>query len=157
MVRKLTWVTGLVVIVAGLSAVSVFAAAGAKTSGRPPPATGATGAPTTVVLTNSSDGSTVIAHRGDRVVVRLTGVPLRWSGATAVPGTNTTEPVLVKKSGSTSANGSSTTTFRVINYGAEGINAVGAPICSAAMACPAYVLLWHATVSVPVVDPPGGS
>jgi hypothetical protein len=154
-VRKLTWVTGSVVIVAGLSAVSVFATAGAKTSHHPPPAT--TGAPTTVVLTNSSNGSTVTAHKGDRVVVRLTGVPLRWSEATAVLGANATEPVLVKKSGSTSANGSSTTTFRVANYGDEGINAVGAPICSAAMACPAYELLWHATVSVPVVDPPGGS
>jgi hypothetical protein len=150
--RKLTWVTGLAVVVAGLSAVSVLAAAGATGA---PPATATTGA-STVVLTNSSNGSTVIAHKGDRVVVQLTGVPLRWSEATAVPGTSATTPVLVKKSGSTSANGSSTTTFRVVNYGDEGINAVGAPICSPATACPTFELLWHATVSAPVVDPPGG-
>ena len=74
-----------------------------------------------------------------------------------MPGSSATTPVLVKESGSTSANGSSTTTFSVVNDGDEGINAVGSPICSAAMACPAYELLWHATVSVPVVDPPGGS
>ncbi len=157
MARKRTWVTGLAVIVVGLSAVSVFAAAGATAARSAPPATPTTGASTTVVLTNSSNGSTVIAHKGDRVVVQLTGVPLRWSEATAVPGASATTPILVKKSGSTSANGSSTTTFRVVNYGDEGINAVGAPICSPATACPTFELLWHATVSAPVVDPPGGS
>lgn len=153
MARKLTWVTGMVVIIAGLATVSAFAAAGAKTPRRPPVIGGAS---TTVVLTNSSQGSTVIAHKGDRVVVRLKGVPLRWPEATAVPGSSAAPPVLVRESGSTSANGSSTTTFLVASYGNEGINATGAPMCSAAMACPAYVLLWHATVSVPVLDPPGG-
>jgi hypothetical protein len=159
MMRKLVWATGVGALIAGVTVVAVLGTAGAKPAVPSPTATGTTGttAPKTVVLTNSSDGSMVIAEKGDLVVVRLTGVPLRWSEATAAPGTRTAAPVLVKKSGSTSANGSSVTTFRVANYGVEGINAVGTPICSTAMACPAYAVLWHATVSVPVVDPAGAT
>ena len=104
----------------------------------------------TVILTNSSNGSTVTASKGELVVVQLSGGPLRWSEAQAVQST----PVLVRVSGSTSATGSSTTVFRVANYGTARLDATGAPICAAAMACPQYVLLWHATVVVPVLDPP---
>jgi hypothetical protein len=159
MIRKLVWATGLGALIAGVTVVAVLGTAGAKTAAPSPTATGTTGttAPKTIVLTNSSDGSTVIAEKGDFVVVRLTGVPLRWTEATAAPGTGTAAPVLVKVSGSTSTNGSSLTTFRVANYGVEGINAVGTPICRATAACPAYAVLWHATVSVPVVDPPGAT
>jgi hypothetical protein len=154
--RKLVWATGVGALVAGITVVAVLGTAGAKPAAPSPTATGTT-TPKTVILANSSDGSTAIAEKGDLVVVRLTGVPLRWSEATAAPGTSTAAPVLVKESGSTSANGYSITTFRVTNYGVEGINAVGTPICSAAMVCPAYAVLWHATVSVPVVDPPGAT
>ena len=159
MMRKLVWATGVGALVAGMAVVTVLGTAGAKAAAPTPTTTPTTGtaASKTVALTNSSDGSTVIAGKGDLVVVALKGVPLRWSEATAAPGTATATPVLVKVSGSTSTDGSSITTFRVANYGAEGINAVGTPICAAAVACPMYAVLWHATVSVPVVDPPGAT
>jgi hypothetical protein len=108
----------------------------------------------TIVLTNSSDGSTVLASIGDLVVVELSGGPLRWSEARAVPTTSATPPVLVRVSGSTSANGSSTTTFRVATYGTARIDATGTPICSPGHACPQFVLLWQASVVVPTATPP---
>ena len=103
-----------------------------------------------VILTNSSNGSSVIASKGELVVVKLSGGQVRWSEAQAIQ----SNPVLVRVSGSTSTAGSSKTTFRVANYGTAELDATGRPICNPAGGCPQYVLLWHATVVVPVVDPP---
>ena len=103
-----------------------------------------------VILTNSSNGSSVIATKGELVVVKLSGGQVRWSEAQAIQ----SNPVLVRVSGSTSTTGSSKTTFRVANYGTAELDATGRPICNPAGGCPQYVLLWHATVVVPVVDPP---
>src|SRR5271167_2807160 len=72
-----------------------------------------TSASTTIVLTNSSNGSTVLATKGDPVVVQLTGGPLQWSEAQAIE----SSPVLVRLSGGTTPGGSSTTTFEVENDG----------------------------------------
>ena len=103
-----------------------------------------------VILTNSSNGTSVIASKGELVVVELSGGSVRWSEAQAIQSTR----VLVRVSGSTSTTGSSKTVFRVANYGTAQLDATGIPICGAATGCPQYVLLWHATVVVPVVDPP---
>ena len=103
-----------------------------------------------VILTNSSNGTSVIASKGELVVVELSGGSVRWSEAQAIQSTR----VLVRVSGSTSTTGSSKTTFRVANYGTAELDATGRPICNPAGGCPQYVLLWHATVVVPVVDPP---
>lgn len=111
----------------------------------------------TVLLTNSSDGSTVLATPGDLIVVELAGGQLRWSEAQSGGPPSTTPPVLERLSGSVSTDGSSTTTFRVVRYGLAEIDATGTPVCAsvaAVSACPQYVVLWHATVTVPVVDPP---
>lgn len=110
-----------------------------------------TSASTTIVLTNSSNGSTVLATKGDDVVVKLAGGPLRWSEAQAIE----SSPVLVRLSGGTTISGSSTTTFEVESDGTATVEAAGTPICSVATAtaCPQYVLLWRATVDVPQVDP----
>jgi hypothetical protein len=110
--------------------------------------------PKSVILTNSSNGSTVVASIGESVIVNLTGGPLRWTEAQLAPVATAKAPVLVFVSGSTSANGSSTATFRVVSYGTAQLRAIGSPICPTAMACPTYVVLWHASVVVPVVDPP---
>ncbi len=107
-----------------------------------------------VTLTFGSDGATVLATKGELVEVKLSGHHLRWSEAQVIQST----PVLALVSAATTANGASDTVFKVINYGSAGLDATGTPICSAAAAaagCPQYVLLWHATVDVPVVDPPG--
>ncbi len=109
----------------------------------------------TVVLTNSSNGSSVLASKGELVVVKLSGDPLRWSEARAVPVTSAGSSVLVRVSGSTSTDGSSTTTFRVAQYGSAQVQATGTPICKPGKGCPQFVILWHATVVVPVLDPPG--
>ena len=121
-------------------------------------ATGATvgGAATTspvpkvVVLTVSSSGSTVLATKGELVEVKLSGQHLKWSVAQV----DQTTPVLSLVSEGTTSSGASTTVFRVVNYGTAGLTATGIPICASTGACPQYVLLWHATVDVPVVDPP---
>jgi hypothetical protein len=104
----------------------------------------------TVILTNASNGSSVTATKGELVVVHLSTNHLRWSEAQVVE----SSPVLVFVSGSTSATGASTTVFRVTNYGTAQLNALGYPICAAAGPCPQFVVLWHATVDVPVQDPP---
>ena len=102
-----------------------------------------------VTLTNASNGSTVLATKGELVVVKLSGGHLRWSTATVDQST----PVLVEVSAASTSTGGSVTVFRVVNYGLAGLTATGTPICAAA-ACPQFVVLWHATVTVPVVDPP---
>ena len=104
-----------------------------------------------VTLTNASSGSTVLATKGELVVVKLSGGHLRWSVAHAVE----TTPVLAPVSATTTTTGSSVTVFRVVNYGSAGITATGTPNCGTVGGCPQFELLWHATVVVPVVDPPG--
>ena len=103
-----------------------------------------------VTLTVLSNGSTVLASKGELVVVTLSGEHLRWSVAQAIQ----TTPVLSLVSEGTTTTGASTTVFRVVNYGTAGLNAIGTPVCPTAGGCPQYVVLWHATVVVPVVDPP---
>lgn len=103
-----------------------------------------------VTLTVSSNGSTVFASKGELVVVKLSGEHLQWSVAQAIQST----PVLSLVSEGTTTNGASMTVFRVVNHGTAGLNATGTPVCPTAGGCPQYLVLWHATVVVPVVDPP---
>jgi hypothetical protein len=109
----------------------------------------------TVVLTRADNGTTVVAVIGDDVVVRLAGGTLHWSTAQVTPTPSSAEPVLVRLSGGVTSTGSSTTTFRVEGHGLAEVEATGTAACPGGGACPTYVVLWHATVSVPVVDPPG--
>ena len=138
-----------VALALSLAAFGTVSAASAAPKAKP------TSASATILLTNSSNGSTVLATKGDLVVVQLTGGPLRWSEAQAVE----SSPVLVRLSGGTSPDGSSTTTFEVESDGTATVEATGTPICSpptatAGVACPQYILLWRATVDVPQLDPP---
>ena len=103
-----------------------------------------------VVLTVSSSGSTVLATKGELVEVKLSGQHLRWS----VTRVRQATPVLALVSEGMTSSGASTTVYRVVNYGTAGLTATGTPICGSTGGCPQYVLLWHATVVVPVVDPP---
>ena len=105
----------------------------------------------TVTLRFGSDGSTVLAHKGELVIVQLSGDHLRWSAATAVQ----SSPVLAPVSSGVSSTGSSRTVFRVVGYGTAEVDATGTPLCVSSSGCVPFVLLWHATVVVPVVDPPG--
>jgi hypothetical protein len=154
------WTTRKSMVAFGMSIVisaAVVSAIGLASAGASTSAAGTVTAPVpakTVILTNSSNGSTVLASIGDLIVVELSGGPLRWSEAQAEPTTSATPPVLVRVSGSTSANGSSTTTFRVANHGTARIDATGTPICSPTQACPQFVLLWQVTVVVPGTTPP---
>ncbi len=109
--------------------------------------------PKVIVLTNASNGSTVVAAKGDLVRVKLKATDgVRWSEAYVVPGASVSP--LVKKSGGVTSTGSSVTTFEVVGYGTAELEATGTPSCTGVV-CPTYVLLWQATVDVPVVDPPG--
>jgi hypothetical protein len=103
-----------------------------------------------VVLTVSSSGSTVLATKGELVEVRLSGQHLKWSVAQVQQAT----PVLSLVSEGVTSTGTSTTVFRVVNYGTAGLTATGTPICGSTGGCPQFVVLWHATIVVPVVDPP---
>ena len=106
-----------------------------------------------VTLTVSSDGATVLATKGELVVVKLSGDHLKWSVAQVTQST----PVLALVSEGTTTTGASTTVFRVVNYGTAGLSATGTPVCATPGGCPQYVVLWHATVVVPVVDPPSAA
>ncbi len=133
---------GMGVAVSALALVSAGATVGGAASTSP--------VPKEVVLTASSSGSTVLATKGELVVVKLSGQHLKWSVAQAEQST----PVLSLVSEGTTSSGASTTVFRVVNYGTAGLTATGTPICASTGGCPQFVLLWHATVDVPVVDPP---
>ncbi len=109
----------------------------------------------TIVLTHSSNGKTVLAARGDRIVVKLSSEGLHWTEASVLPGASTTPPVLVQTGGHVTSKGASVTIFRVVGYGSANLRATGSPICEGLGVCPDFVVLWQATVSVPVVDPPG--
>ncbi|MGO8871918.1 MAG: hypothetical protein ACLQPH_11065 [Acidimicrobiales bacterium] len=151
-VRSATLTVGLLV---SLLAAATIATVGAGAT----PAARHRAASLSLLLTNSSNGTTVVATPGELIVVQLTGGQLRWSEAQASGGTSTAEPVLVRLSGSVTSSGSSTTTFRVAHAGTAEIDATGTPVCSpataaAGSACPEYIVLWHVTVDVPVVDPP---
>jgi len=106
-----------------------------------------------VTLTFGSDGATVLATKGELVVVKLSGDHLKWSVAEVTQ----SNPVLALVSEGTTTTGASTTEFRVVNYGTAGLTATGTPSCPTSGGCPHYVLLWHATVVVPVVDPPAAA
>ncbi len=113
-------------------------------------ASATTSVPKKVVLKVSSNGKTVDANVGDLVVVKLSGHHLQWSVAQVVEGSGALSLV----SEGTTSTGASKTVFRVVNFGTATIDATGTPICSTTGACPPYSVLWHATVNVPVVDPP---
>jgi hypothetical protein len=144
MIRRATAALGIGLFVSVLAVAALCAGCAAASTVTFPVST------KTVILTNSSNGSSVIASKGELVVVKLSGGHVRWSEAQAIQST----PVLVRVSGSTSTTGSSKTTFRVANYGTAELDATGRPICNPAGGCPQYVLSWHATVIVPVLDPP---
>src|SRR5271167_387023 len=134
---------GVGLAVSALAVVSTSTLAADASSLTPPVAKKAT-------LTLSSNGSTVLASKGELVVVKLSGAHLHWSVARAIQ----TAPVLSLVSEGTTTTGASTTVFRVISYGSAELSATGTPVCAGAGGCPQYAVLWHATVVVPVVDPP---
>ena len=136
-------VVGIGLAVSALTLVSAGTSVGGAAAKAPP-------ATKKVVLTAASSGATVLATKGELVVVKLSGRHLRWSVAQA----DQTTPVLSLVSEGTTSTGASTTVFRVVNYGTAGLSATGTPICGSTAGCPQFVLLWHATVVVPVVDPP---
>jgi predicted secreted protein len=142
--RKSILTVGASLVVA-LGAVATVAAGSASAARVTPPTS-----TNTVILTNANNGSSVTATKGELVVVHLSSSRIRWPEAQVIE----SNPVLVFVSGSTSTTGASTTVFRVANYGTAQLTATGYPICAAAKACPAFVILWQATVDVPVQDPP---
>jgi hypothetical protein len=134
--------TSLIISLGAVAALATGPASAARLT--PPTST------ETVVLTNASNGSSVVATKGELVVVHLSSPHVRWSEAQAVQ----SSPVLDFVSGSTSTTGASTTVFRVVNYGSAQLSALGYPICPASKPCPTFVVLWQASVVVPVQDPP---
>jgi hypothetical protein len=99
----------------------------------------------TIVLDNRSEGSSITAATGSRVVVELTGKgALRWSPVVASPGAG----VLVRRLGLQSTDGSSTATFVAARAGRATLTSTGAPICTPGMACPQFLELWRVSVVV---------
>jgi len=141
-------VLGVGLAVVALALVSA-GTVGATASPSTPPSPPSPRVAKTVTLTLARNGSTVLATKGERVVVALSGDHLRWSVARADP-----SGVLSLVSEGDTATGASTTVFRVASYGTAELTATGTPVCPRAAACAQFVVLWHATVVVPVVDPP---
>ena len=135
----------------GLAAVAVVVMTAVTGTGVAAPATVTPPVVRTVTLTVSSSGSTLLATKGEQIVVKLSGRHLRWSAARAVQ----TTPVLEQVSGGVTTTSASRTVFEVVGYGTAGLVATGTPVCAAArVACPQFVVLWHVNVVVPVLDPP---
>jgi len=143
--RKIT-VFGVGLAASALALLSTGTLAASASSSTPPVAK-------KVTLTVSSNGSTVLATKGELVVVKLSGGHLHWSVTQAIQ----TTPVLSLVAAGTTPAGASTTVFRVVGYGTADLNATGTPVCGTVGGCLQYVVLWHATVIVPVVDPPAAT
>jgi hypothetical protein len=144
---------GLIISVASVAvlAVTAIGTGSAVASSPTPPTTTSPPSTNTVVLTNASNGTSVVVSKGTLVVVRLAGNHLQWSQAQVIEST----PVLVRVSGgTTTTTGASTTVFRATGYGTATLDATGSPFCGTSGGCPEFVVLWHAGVVVPVKDPP---
>jgi hypothetical protein len=136
----------------GCAAVAGVSLLGVTTVAAAPDAVAKATPPSVIILTNSSSGSTVVAVKGDIVRVKLTATGgVHWTEASVVPSTSV--PPLVKTSDGVTSTGSSVTNFKVVGYGSAQLEAIGTPTCTPSV-CPTYVVLWEATVDVPVVDPP---
>ena len=134
--RKFTWLATLAIVGASLLL------------------PGAAQASQTVTLTNASNGTSVTLVRGDQLVVLLTGsagagTQSIWS----LPATSTTG--VLAPQFETQLGIYTVALYNVSGYGATTVTSEEAcRITSPGHACPLFVLLWRAGVTVPVVDPP---
>lgn len=135
---------GMVVSVLAAAAVAWPLTGAAAAASSPPPVA------KQVTLTFASAGATALGTKGELVIVKLSGHGLHWSATQAIQST----PVLRLLSERATTTGGSVTVFQVVNYGAAGLDATGTSVCRVATGCPPFVLLWHASVVAPVVDPP---
>jgi hypothetical protein len=127
------------VLVAALAVGALLAAPDAVTVGA-----GAAGPIVTKVLTNASNGTTVVVTKGFGVEVRLASLGFRWTEASVINAAP--EAVLRFESGHVSLNGSSSTDFKVVGYGAATLQATGVKKCSNNPACTPTVMVWSANV-----------
>lgn len=103
---------------------------------------------TRATLTNADDGRSLIAHPGDDVQIRLTGV--RESGLTyswSVP-QSSDSAVVRRTNGSTTPSGDATAAFRAEHDGAVTITATRRCHADPGHVCPSVVTPWKVTVSV---------
>jgi hypothetical protein len=149
--RRTSLIWSIAAVSALLLAPVIVSGGSAAASSAPRPAL--PGSSKTIVLTRSSNGASVVAMKGDLVIVHLEGGRLRWSEASVPPSSSAATSVLKRLSGRTHK-GASTTTFEVENHGTAQLQATGTPKCGASLGCTTVILLWQATVNVPVVDPP---
>jgi hypothetical protein len=98
----------------------------------------------TKVLTNASNGTTVVVTKGFGVEVRLASLGFRWTEASVINAGP--EAVLRFESGYVFPNGSSVTNFRVVGYGEATLRATGVKKCSDNPACTPVVVVWSANV-----------
>jgi len=105
---------------------------------------GAASPAVTKVLTNASNGTTVVVTKGFQVEVKLASDGFRWTEATTINAGP--EVVLQFESGHVGLNGSSMTGFRVVGYGEVTLQATGVKKCSNNPACTPVVMTWRANV-----------
>lgn len=105
---------------------------------------GAASPAVTKVLTNASNGTTVVVTKGIEVVVKLSSDGFRWTEASAINAGPAA--VLQFESGHQYPRGSSVTDFRVVGYGEVTLQATGVKKCSNNPACTPIVMVWRANV-----------
>jgi hypothetical protein len=105
---------------------------------------GAASPTVTKVLTNASNGTTVVVTKGFGVEVKLASDGFRWTEASVINAGP--EVVLQFVSGHVNPNGSSVTDFRVVGYGEVTLLATGVKKCSHNPACTPTVKVWRADV-----------
>ncbi len=143
-------VTGAALLTTALLAAGTSPAVAGASTARPTPRPPVT---KIITLTVASSGTTVLATKGEEVKIVLSSPGLRWSSVTVSQSGKVVIPIPLP-SGTTPV-GVAVAEFKVVGYGQATFTAIGAPACPTTVPlCPTYAVLWHAGVSVPVVDPP---
>lgn len=102
-------------------------------------------------LDESSSGGSYLVTKGETVEIKLTTKGVTWRPLTVDQGGRVLQ--LVSEHESTS--GKLTAVYTVVGYGHASFMTTGQVGCTTTPICPGLSILWDASVTSPVVDPPG--
>jgi hypothetical protein len=95
-----------------------------------------------VCLGRDASGKTTTVHRGQTITITLAD-SLQWSGP------RVTSPGVIRAVGEpTNRGGTFVAIYIALAKGRTAIDVTGRPICSQGSACPQFILLWRASITV---------
>jgi len=95
----------------------------------------------TITVTEADNGHHYVLHKGDSLVVELSGLNLIWTEPSS-----SNETVLDRMSGSSGT--AAKATFLAASIGSATVNAMGYPNCSPPGGCPEYILGFMVSITV---------